>query len=186
MRHKGRKAAYLGLLALFLVLVAEPAGETGRARGRDYRDWDYIIIHHSATKVGNAEIFDNEHRRRGFRHGLAYHFVISNGTSNRRDGQIETSHRWRNQIDSACTKSIHMQKNGISICLVGNFNHQFVSERQFTSLVWLIEELQRHYDIPLRNVVAHRDVGITDCPGHNFPWSRLRRTLRRRAPSALR
>jgi LysM repeat protein len=143
--------------------------------------WTHIVIHHSATEVGNAETFDREHLRRGFRHGLAYHFVISNGTSGRRDGQIEVSRRWEKQIDSACTRN---RKRGqgatISICLVGNFNHQFVSSRQFASLVWLIKELQRHYNIPVENIITHRDVDVTDCPGRNFPSGRLERELRRR------
>lgn len=140
--------------------------------------WTHIVIHHSATEVGNAEIFDREHRRRGFRYGLAYHFVISNGTSGRRDGQIEVSSRWENQIDSACTGCRKMHQSAISICLVGNFNHQFVSSRQFASLVWLIEELQQHYGIPSRNIIPHRDVDKTYCPGKNFPWSRLKRSIR--------
>jgi hypothetical protein len=180
-RKRGRKStAYLGLLVFFLVLMAEPAGETARAR-----DWKYIVIHHSATEVGNATIFDREHQRRGFRDGLAYHFVISNGTSGLRDGQIEVGHRWRNQIDGSGTRSTKMQRSGIGICLVGNFEYQFVSERQFASLIWLIEELQRHYDIPLENIVRHKDVDRTACPGRNFPWSRLKRTLRERAASRL-
>lgn len=143
------------------------------------RRWTHIVIHHSATEVGNAEIFDRVHRERGFRHGLAYHFVISNGTSGRRDGQIEVSYRWKNQLDSACTRCRKMQQSAISICLVGNFNYQFVSSRQFASLVRLIKELKRHYGIPPENIIPHRDIDKTYCPGRNFPWERLKRAIGR-------
>src|SRR5574342_132619 len=43
--------------------------------------WKYIVIHHSATEKGNAARFDEYHRKkRGWEYGLAYHFVIGNGT----------------------------------------------------------------------------------------------------------
>lgn len=41
--------------------------------------WQYIIIHNSGTKQGNARIFGNYHLKvRKMRNGLAYHFVIGN------------------------------------------------------------------------------------------------------------
>ena len=43
--------------------------------------WKNIIAHHSATANGNAKIFDAAHRRRGMENGLAYHFIICNGTN---------------------------------------------------------------------------------------------------------
>src|SRR5437899_2755373 len=50
------------------------------------REWEWIIIHHSATRVGSASIFDAAHRARGMINGLAYHFVIDNGTDGKADG----------------------------------------------------------------------------------------------------
>ena len=50
----------------------------GVRRGR----WRYIVVHHSETREGNARAFDYYHRHvRGMENGLAYHFVIGNGTS---------------------------------------------------------------------------------------------------------
>src|SRR5262245_15118649 len=44
--------------------------------------WQFIIVHNSGTRQGNARIFDYYHRNvRRMRNGLAYHFVIGNGTS---------------------------------------------------------------------------------------------------------
>ena len=51
--------------------------------------WKNIIAHHSATGNGNAKIFDAAHRRRGMENGLAYHFVICNGTNGCADGKVE-------------------------------------------------------------------------------------------------
>ena len=133
--------------------------------------WRYITLHHSATKEGNAEIFDRYHRRRGLG-GLAYHFVIGNGTGSG-DGQVEVGWRWIRQIETNRARDIN-------ICLVGNFNIQRVSERQFESLVRLIRLLRQQYRIPLRNIRRHKDIKgeITECPGKNFPMRRLKRELR--------
>lgn len=133
--------------------------------------WETITLHHSATKVGNAEIFDRHHRRVGMG-GLAYHFVIGNGT-NSGDGEVEVGWRWIKQREVA-------RPQDINICLVGNFNYQRVTRKQFQSLVELVRLLQRQYGIPSRNIRAHKDIEgeITECPGKNFPMRRLKRELR--------
>ena len=147
----------------------------------DSHKWQYIVIHHSATEVGNAELFDKGHRKRGFWNGLGYHFVIDNGTTGTRNGQIETSHRWNHQMDGAHCNAMDMNQKGIGICLVGNFDDERVSPEQLASLVWLVRQLQEKYRIPAHHVLRHHDVpgkNGTHCPGKNFPWSQLRKQLR--------
>lgn len=142
--------------------------------------WKYVIIHHSATEVGNADLFDVGHRRRGFWNGLGYHFVIDNGTGGTRNGQIEIGHRWNHQMDGAHCNANDMNKIGIGICLVGNFDKDQVSAAQMESLVWLVRLLQTKYRIPTSHVLQHRDVPGkqgTDCPGTQFPWETFRRYL---------
>ena len=146
----------------------------------DSTKWQYIVIHHSATEVGNAELFDKGHRRRGFWNGLGYHFVIDNGTTGTRPGEIETSHRWMHQMDGAHCNAMDMNQKGIGICLVGNFDEEKVSPEQFQSLVWLVRQLQAKYRIPAHRVLRHHDVpgkNGTHCPGKHFPWSQLRKQL---------
>ncbi|MBI4115767.1 MAG: N-acetylmuramoyl-L-alanine amidase [Candidatus Omnitrophica bacterium] len=142
----------------------------------DSNKWKYIIIHHSATEVGNAELFDKGHRRRGFWNGLGYHFVIDNDAT--RDGQIETGHRWNHQTDGAHCNTMDMNKKAIGICLVGNFDKDQVSSQQMASLVWLVRQLQIKYHIPSKRVLQHREVpgkNGTHCPGLRFPWKEFRR-----------
>lgn len=146
----------------------------------DAKRWKYIVIHHSATEVGNADLFDKGHRKRGFWNGLGYHFVIDNGTSGTRDGIIETSHRWIHQMDGAHCNANDMNKIGIGICLVGNFNDDKVSPLQRESLIWLVRQLQQKYKIPSSRVLKHRDVpgkNGTDCPGRQFPWTDVKKRL---------
>jgi len=128
--------------------------------------WKYITLHHSATREGNAEKFDRNHRRRGMG-GLFYHFVIGNGTDTS-DGEIEVGWRWIRQRKAS-------RPYDIQICLVGNFNYQEVSPAQFESLIRLIKILCLQYNIPLSNIRRHKDIEgcITECPGENFPYYRL-------------
>jgi len=145
----------------------------------DARRWQYIVVHHSATEIGNADLFDVGHRRRGFWNGLGYHFVIDNGTSGTRKGEIETSHRWIHQMDGAHCNANDMNKKGIGICLVGNFDEDRVSRDQLDALVWLVRQLQGKYGIPRHRVLQHREVkNGTHCPGKNFPWSDFKKQIR--------
>lgn len=143
--------------------------------------WKYIIIHHSATDVGSALGFHYAHKRRGFSHGLGYHFVIDNGSSGKSDGHIEVSPRWIKQQNGAHCKAGGMNYKGIGICLVGDFTGEYVSSKQLSSLVYLVNLLREYYHIPLKNIMGHGQVrgANTKCPGNKFPWNRFIQQLKK-------
>ena len=142
------------------------------------RKWTYIIIHHSATDVGDAYYFNILHRRRGW-DGIGYDFVIDNGTKGKQDGAIEVSFRWINQENGAHCHAAEMNSRGIGICLVGNFSKEQVSEKQMASLVYLVNILKKYYRVPMSHIVGHGQVpgARTECPGKYFPWARFRQRL---------
>jgi len=142
--------------------------------------WKYIIIHHSATDVGNALSFDYMHSHKRLWKGLGYHFVIDNGTGETKEGHIEVSPRWLHQEYGAHCKADEMNYRGIGICLVGNFNDGKISEEQMDSLAYLVDVLKKYYNIPDSNILGHGQVNgaKTDCPGKNFPWAEFRSRLR--------
>ncbi|MFH1228752.1 MAG: peptidoglycan recognition family protein [Planctomycetota bacterium] len=145
----------------------------------DKIQWKYIVIHHSATNKGSAKIFDNYHRgEKGLVEGLAYHFVIGNGT-NSKDGQVETSIRWEKQIAGIHCWDGKMNHQSIGICLVGNFDDKKPTEKQISALLKLLAELCKKYNIPNSNIVVHRDVdkGETNCPGKNFSLDTIKTRL---------
>ncbi|MHC4197139.1 MAG: peptidoglycan recognition protein family protein [Planctomycetota bacterium] len=147
------------------------------------RDWEYVVIHHSATPEGSAEVFDDFHRnKRGWKNGLGYHFVIGNGTLSE-DGEIEVGNRWIKQLSGAHAGDRYFNRKGIGICLVGNFDedeNEGPTERQLDSLEQMVRHLCERYDIPLSNIIMHKDVveNHTVCPGKNFPEAELRHRLR--------
>ncbi len=133
--------------------------------------WQTITIHHSGTLQGNAAAFDRNHRQRHMG-GLFYHFVIGNGDG-AGDGAIEVGWRWKKQVQVNRPKDIQ-------ICLVGDFNRQKISEKQFDSLVKLISVLRAQYDISLSNVRQHKSIKgkHTACPGDSLPFDRIISELR--------
>ncbi|MBP9733635.1 MAG: N-acetylmuramoyl-L-alanine amidase [Candidatus Omnitrophica bacterium] len=141
--------------------------------------WRYIVVHHTATRDGNAETINALHLRRGWKEGMGYHFLIDNGTDGRADGEIEAGRRWLRQMDGAHANKSNMNHIGIGISLVGNFSETQISEAQLSSLVQLVKTLQKRYGIPMSNIIGHRNVpgAATECPGNNFPWTRFRQMV---------
>ncbi|MGE0711972.1 MAG: peptidoglycan recognition family protein [Planctomycetota bacterium] len=144
------------------------------------RTWRYIVIHHSATDVGNAASFHNSHKQKWV-NGLGYHFVIGNGSGSA-DGQVEVGPRWLQQnkgIDGGHAGNKQYNKYGVGICLVGNFDDGRPSPRQLVALRRLCRALMATYGIEARNVFPHHDVrrGSTHCPGKQFPFEAFKRSL---------
>lgn len=137
------------------------------------RGWKYIVIHHSASNGGNAASMDKYHREvRGWTNGLGYHFVIGNGSGSG-DGQIEIGGRWLHQLHGAHAGNDEYNQHGIGICLVGNFEDGQPTEAQVRSLIELVNYLQQRCNIPFENILMHRHVRDTACPGENFPYYEL-------------
>jgi hypothetical protein len=164
-------------------LTASVRAEIDRAPA-DRRNprWQFIVVHNSGTRQGNARVFDYYHRHvRHMQNGLAYHFVIGNGTSTG-NGQIEVGDRWRRQINGGHVHSDNLNNIALGICLVGDFNRSQPTAAQLQSCEELIRYLRQrcgkvgnHYML----VKPHREMNpprwATDCPGDAFPYSWFRR-----------
>lgn len=142
--------------------------------------WTHIVVHHTATDVGNAFKIDQMHHSRGWENGMGYHFLIDNGTGGKIIGQIEIGPRWLKQMNGAHVKESNWNQKSIGISLVGNFSEDDVPPKMLDSLVFLVAKLMNFYQIPDRNIIGHRDVpgAATECPGNYFPWNEFKRRLR--------
>lgn len=149
-----------------------PSGMAHLVRGVDVQTakWNAIVTHHSAIKFGNAEIYDRNHRRRGMRNGLAYHFIIGNGIDSG-DGEIEIGPRWKAQLDGGHVRSSHYNAHGIGICLIGNFMETRPTRRQMETFVELVDFLGNEVLGGRFEFTAHKEVdrSHTVCPGKFFP-----------------
>jgi hypothetical protein len=143
--------------------------------------WRYIVVHNSGTRQGSARAFDYYHKRvRKMQNGLAYHFVIGNGSSTG-DGAIEIGSRWTRQINGGHVHSDYLNNIALGICFVGDFNRDVPTTRQREACDELIKYLRRRVgkvEGKQSRVEPHRAVNprrwATDCPGDRFPYGWLR------------
>jgi LysM repeat protein len=143
------------------------------------RDWEYIVIHHSGTSGGSAQVFDSYHREeRGMENGMAYHFVIGNGTDSG-DGQIEVGNRWRQQLQGGHLASEALNEIAIGICLVGDFSRSRLGPRQTAALIELVQYLRRMMPENRLKFRLHREINTrpTECPGRLFPGQAIREII---------
>ena len=178
-----KKGFFFGLFGAagptYRYLTPRVLDEIDRARVRSGR-WKYIVVHNSGTRQGNARIFDYYHlHTRHMPNGLAYHFVIGNGTSTG-DGQIEIGNRWRRQINGGHVHSDYLNNIAIGICLVGDYNRDVPTRAQYAALDELITYLRKRVgrvDRRLSIVKAHKEINPvpTDCPGTRFSYTWLHR-----------
>jgi len=125
-----------------------------------------VIIHHSASPDVPASTIHGWHLGQKWS-GIGYHFVIRAG------GAIE-----RGRPEGAIGSHSGPAGNGdsIGVVLTGNFEYDKPTEAQLDSLVWLITQyLEPKYG--KLQVIGHKDVMATACPGKNFPWEELRERL---------
>lgn len=144
------------------------------------RDWKHIVIHHTASEAGSVEAIHTAHLARKDKNGkkwlgIGYHFVIGNG-SGMADGEIEPTFRWKQQMQGAHAGNDEYNQHGIGVCLVGNFENHKPSVAQLTAIKKLVGVLKREYHIPGNQIVGHRDVKSTACPGKMFPLTEVAMT----------
>ena len=141
--------------------------------------WKRIIVHHSATPIDDAVNMHKVHLARGMKNGLAYHFVISNGSRKARDGEIYLSNRWKGQLDGGHVKKQEWNRTSIGICLIGNFEIRPPTSKQLSALEGLCEYLMKRCNLQANDVTTHTlfHPKHTVCPGKYFSLTGLRRRL---------
>ena len=142
--------------------------------------WKKIVIHHSATPTDDAMNMHRVHKARGMKNGLAYHFVISNGSRKAKDGEIHVGGRWKGQLDGGHMKKSSLNKSTIGICLIGNFELRAPTSSQLNSLEALCRHLMKSRRISHSNVTTHKILhpNHTACPGKHFSLSSFIKRLK--------
>ena len=145
------------------------------------RDWNYIVLHHTASESGSVDSIHEEHLKRKDKNGkhwlgIGYHFVVGNGKG-MTDGEIEPTFRWRQQMQGAHAGVADFNQHGIGIVLIGNFEKEPPTAAQTASIKRLVGILKREYGIVESKIVGHGDVKATECPGKHFPMSEVRESI---------
>ena len=160
------------------------------------RKINYIILHHSATpyqlndkdkdgkEIGKSicEKARDKWKEEYPHYRCDYHFLIGH-TGEVFKGQPVAQPAWH-------ATNYDVNLHSIGICFLGNFENIAMPKEQFDAGVKLIKILMSKYNIPLKNVLRHKDIisdithhiNSTLCPGKNFPYVEMLEALRNGEP----
>jgi N-acetyl-anhydromuramyl-L-alanine amidase AmpD len=143
--------------------AALPKGK-GSYKTRLLSEIDTIVVHHSATRQGDARAFARYHIENNGWPGIGYHYILD------KSGRCY-------KCQPANVVSYHASgynSCSIGVCMVGDFDSEQPTQAQLDALVELCRELVRAYGI--RQVVGHREVPGTHktCPGRNVDMESIK------------
>lgn len=116
-----------------------------------------VVLHHAEASKASVEDINRWHLERGWT-GIGYHYYI------RKDGKV-----YRGRPEWAL--GAHAQganDYSIGICCEGSYMTETMPAAQLASLKALIRDIMQRYGT--LELLRHKDVGSTDCPGDKFPW----------------
>jgi hypothetical protein len=162
------------LFVPFFILALYFNGPVSSFQAKAEDRWTYIVIHHSGSNAANLKSIDEYHVHKGW-DGIGYHFIIGNGI-NTEDGKVEETFRFKELKDGAhaLTPDLFYNKNAIGICLIGDFNVAEPTIKQLASLKNLLRTLKKEFNIVNENILFHKEVKPTECPGKNVPIENIR------------
>jgi len=141
-----------------------------------------IFVHCSSSPWGEVMIFDEWHKKRGWR-GVGYHYIILNGRPfadvdywEFLDGQIEAGrHLDDDPIFEADEVGAHVagrNSSSIGVCLVGK---KAFTNNQLATAKHLLLELIAHFGLGIEDILGHYEDPHTDktCPNIPMEFFRL-------------
>lgn len=137
-----------------------------------------IVFHHSATSPPDSSdgqslylmSIDPVHlESRGILSKAEYHYIVA------RNGRLI---RCANDFDLLGHCGSVRNNDTIGISCEGNFLFQKPTNRQYETLFKITATLVRQYAIRTNQLLRHKDVMATACPGLNFPYEKLQTDIR--------
>lgn len=132
--------------------------------------WTYIIVHHSGAEEKDTEQIRRYHMQsRGWR-DIGYNYIVE------RNGRVVTGRSL--DIAGAHCKDKQMNTRGIGVCMIGNMQNHPPLPAQYEALINQLAALAKRYDIPVKNILGHKEVpSPTDCPGRYVDMAKVRQDV---------
>ncbi len=127
-----------------------------------------IYLHHSADSDQNPQFWkinDWHEHKWNFKSSTGYY-----GGYNRlldRDNRIKIYRA--DGEETAAQKGDNLES--LSLCVAGNYNKETLNETQVKIIRAQLSEWMNLYGIPVENVLLHKKISDTSCPGDNFLFS---------------
>ena len=148
----------------------------------------HVIIHHSLTKDGSVVSW-NAIRKYHMTPGtisqegardIGYHFGVELVGE-----AYEVLMGRRPDEDGAHCREANMNRFGLGVCFIGNFDEEVPSLGLWQRGLWLVKGLILGHDTPVENVMGHGEAQKSaafptpkTCPGKLFNMERFRADLR--------
>jgi hypothetical protein len=153
-----------------------------------FGDWRYVVVHHTGEASGDLATLDAKHRSvLGYEDGLAFHFLVGNG-SGLALGAVAEGDRFRRGIPGPhCTENPAVSLASVGVAAIGDTGAAPLPGEQRRALAALVESLRRRFAIPLERVLLHREVEGGDplCPGSHFDAAAFRAEMAAMADTEL-
>lgn len=118
---------------------------------------EYIALHHPANKNCTAEDIHRWHLANGWA-GIGYHIFIT------KEGLIYEGR----PLNTVGAQISGHNARGIGVCVEGNYDvEQQMPEAQYKAILEVLDYLKELY--PDAELVGHRDIAASACPGRYFP-----------------
>ncbi len=123
------------------------------------REIKTIVIHHSGNTDTPKKIRKLHVEINGW-NDIGYHFMVS------RDGKILMGR----DLNIEGAHVLGFNRDSVGICLLGNFDNEFLNDKQKQGLTELLENLTKKFNIDKNNIKFHRDFPnvAKSCPGKNI------------------
>lgn len=128
----------------------------------------HIILHHTAAEEKDAEQIRRYHLSKGWQ-DIGYDFMIE------RDGHTAAGRSL--SIQGAHAGVLYYNQHAIGVAVIGNLSKRDIFPQQLASLIELLHELRKNYNIPLQNILLHKEIKNTECPGAQFPKKQIIKIL---------
>lgn len=122
----------------------------------------YIMIHHTAHPTWNIYDVHNFHQHTDGWIGIGYNFFINP------DGTV-----FEGRGLNVGAGATGYNYNSIHVCFAGNFENTNPTQKQLENGKKLIEYLLTLVPSDAQ-IVGHKDIGKTACPGRNFPLNEFK------------
>ena len=141
------------------------------------REINKIIIHHTESTGGAVDFMRYLHVELNGWSDVGYHYIITNGKKNGNwkaggDGEIQGGR----PVERMGSHARGANLGTIGVSFVGKLGSKSPTPAQLASAYSLLATLCNQYNLDPRHknnllsndILAHRDVGNTDCPGDNL------------------
>jgi len=139
-------------------------------------DIDTIVLHHTASNNVRGDL-NALTKPNGDRSVSAHYLIGKDGTIYHLvEDKMTAWHAGRSSLRGDTSPSVNNRSIGIEITNDGSGKTPF-TEAQYRALEQLVPYLAKTYDVPMKNILGHRDVapGRKVDPADNFDWGRIRR-----------